>query len=56
MPVRGAVLEDVGIDGEIGNVRVNGGDIVPLVEVQLIRRYQDTARLTWSLPGHSVRE
>jgi uncharacterized protein YjbI with pentapeptide repeats len=37
--LRGAWLEDVDIDGEIRNVRINGVDIVPLVEAELNRRY-----------------
>src|SRR5215831_13625477 len=36
---RGAWLEDVDIDGEIRNVRINGVGIVPLVEAELNRRY-----------------
>jgi hypothetical protein len=38
---------DVDISGEIENLRVNGVDVVPLVEAELSRRYpgsrQDTA-------------
>ena len=43
--LRGAWLEDVDIDGEIRNVRINGVDIVPLVESELNRRYPDRAKL-----------
>jgi uncharacterized protein YjbI with pentapeptide repeats len=43
--LRGAWLEDVDIDGEIRNVRVNGVDIGPLVEAELNRRYPDRAKL-----------
>jgi uncharacterized protein YjbI with pentapeptide repeats len=43
--VRGAWLEDVDIDGEIRNVRINGVDIVPLVEAELNRRYPERAKL-----------
>jgi uncharacterized damage-inducible protein DinB len=43
--LRGAWLEDVDIDGEIRNVRINGVDIVPLVEAELNRRYPDRAKL-----------
>ena len=43
--LRGAWLEDVDIDGEIRNVRINGVDIVPLVEAELNRRYPERAKL-----------
>jgi hypothetical protein len=43
--LRGAWLEDVDIDGEIRNVRVNGVDIVPLVEAELNRRYPERTKL-----------
>ncbi len=43
--VRGAWLEDVDIDGEIRNVRINGVDIVPLVEAELNRRYPERTKL-----------
>src|SRR5438067_10491716 len=43
--LRGAWLEDVDIDGAIRNVRVNGVDIVPLVEAELDRRYPDRAKM-----------
>jgi uncharacterized protein YjbI with pentapeptide repeats len=43
--VRGAWLEDVDIDGEIRNVRINGVDIVPLVEAELNRRYPERRKL-----------
>ena len=43
--VRGAWLEDVDIDGEIRNVRINGVDIGPLVEAELNRRYPQRAKL-----------
>ena len=43
--VRGAWLEDVDIDGEIRNVRVNGVDIGPLIEAELNRRYPERAKL-----------
>lgn len=36
--VRGAVLVDVELDGEIENLRVHGVDVVPLVEAELNRR------------------
>jgi uncharacterized protein YjbI with pentapeptide repeats len=43
--IRGAILMDVDISGEIGNLRVNGVDVVPLVEAELNRRYPDRARM-----------
>ena len=43
--VRGAWLEDVDIDGEIRNVRINGVDIVPLVEAELNRLYPERTKL-----------
>jgi len=43
--VRGAWLEDVDIDGEIRNVRINGVDIGPLVEAELNRRYPERTKL-----------
>ena len=39
--IRGAVLVNVEIDGMIEDVRVNGVDVVPLVEAELNRRYPD---------------
>ncbi|MGH8959896.1 MAG: DinB family protein [Jatrophihabitantaceae bacterium] len=43
--LRGAWLEDVDIDGEIRNVRINGVDVGPLVEAELNRRYPERAKL-----------
>ena len=43
--LRGARLEDVDIDGEIRNVRINGVDIVPLVEAELDRRHPERTKL-----------
>ncbi len=43
--LRGAWLEDVDIDGEIRNVRINGVDIGPLVEAELNRRYPERRKL-----------
>ena len=37
--IRDAVLVNVDISGEIENLRVNGVDVVPLVEAELNRRY-----------------
>ena len=44
--IRGAVLVNVEIDGLIEDVRVNGVDVVPLVEAELNRRYPDRAKMT----------
>jgi uncharacterized protein YjbI with pentapeptide repeats len=43
--IRGAALVNVDIDGEIDNLRVNGVDVVPLVEAELNRRYPDRVRM-----------
>ena len=43
--IRGAVLVNVEIDGMIQDVRVNGVDVVPLVEAELNRRYPDRAKM-----------
>jgi hypothetical protein len=43
--MRGAWLEDVDIDGEIRNVRINGVDIVPLIEAELNRRHPERKKL-----------
>jgi DinB family protein/pentapeptide repeat protein len=43
--LRGAWLEDVDVDGEIRNVRINGVDIGPLVEAELNRRYPERTKL-----------
>jgi hypothetical protein len=43
--MRGAWLEDVDIDGELRNVRINGVDIGPLVEAELDRRYPERTKL-----------
>jgi uncharacterized protein YjbI with pentapeptide repeats len=43
--IRGALLHDVDINGWIDNVRVNGVDVVPLVEAELDRRYPDRAKM-----------
>jgi len=39
--IRGALLVDVEISGDIENLRVNGVDVVPLVEAELDRRHPD---------------
>ena len=43
--IRGAVLVNVDIGGVIQDVRVNGVDVVPLVEAELDRRYPDRAKM-----------
>lgn len=43
--MRGAVLAGADIDGYIGDMKVNGVEIGPLVEAELDRRYPDRARL-----------
>ena len=43
--IRGALLADVDISGEIKNLRVNGVDVVPLVEAELNRRYPDRVKM-----------
>jgi DinB superfamily/Pentapeptide repeats (8 copies) len=44
--ISGAALVDVDISGLISNLRINGVDVVPLVEAELNRRYPDRARMT----------
>jgi uncharacterized damage-inducible protein DinB len=44
--IRGAALVDMEISGLISNLRINGVDVVPLVEAELNRRYPDRARMT----------
>jgi uncharacterized protein YjbI with pentapeptide repeats len=43
--IRGALLVNVEIDGEIQDVRINGVDVAPLVEAELDRRYPDRAKM-----------
>jgi len=43
--IRGSLLVDVEISGRIENLRVNGVDVVPLVEAELNRRYPDRAKM-----------
>jgi hypothetical protein len=43
--IRGAELVDVELYGELSNVRVNGVDVVPLVEAELNRRYPERAKM-----------
>jgi uncharacterized damage-inducible protein DinB len=48
--IRGATLVDVEISGEIRNLRVNGVDVVPLVDAELNRRYPDRAKMAATDP------
>jgi uncharacterized damage-inducible protein DinB len=41
--MRGVELEDVEIDGELSNVVINGVDVAPLIEAELVRRDPDYA-------------
>jgi hypothetical protein len=43
--IRGAEVVDVDISGYVENLRVNGVDVVPLVEEELDRRYPDRAKM-----------
>jgi uncharacterized protein YjbI with pentapeptide repeats len=43
--IRGALLVNVDISGEIQDVRINGVDVVPLLEAELDRRYPDRAKM-----------
>jgi hypothetical protein len=43
--IRGAALVNVDISGMMENLRVNGVDVVPLVEAELDRRYPDRAKM-----------
>jgi hypothetical protein len=43
--IRGSLLRDLDISGEIENLRVNGVDVVPLVEAELDRRHPERAKL-----------
>jgi hypothetical protein len=43
--IRGAALVDVDVSGHIGNLRVNGVDVVPFVEGELNRRYPDRVKM-----------
>lgn len=43
--IRGAALVNVEISGEIQNLRVNGVDVVPLVEAELDGRYPDRVKM-----------
>jgi hypothetical protein len=43
--ITGALLVNLDVDGLIDNVRINGVDVVPLIEAELNRRYPDRAKL-----------
>ena len=43
--IRAAAVADVDISGEVRNLRVNGVDVMPLVEAELDRRYPDRAKM-----------
>ncbi|MGZ5415689.1 MAG: DinB family protein [Nocardioides sp.] len=43
--IHGALLADMEINGDIENLRVNGVDVVPLVEAELDRRYPDRVKM-----------
>jgi uncharacterized protein YjbI with pentapeptide repeats len=43
--IRGSLLVNVDIAGRIENLRVNGVDVVPLVEAELNRRYPDRVKM-----------
>ena len=49
--IRGAAVVNVDISGEIDNVRVNGVDVVPLVEAELNRRYPDRPKMRPTTAG-----
>ena len=42
---RGTLLVDMDLSGKISNLRVNGVDVVPLVEAELNRRYPGRAKM-----------
>jgi DinB superfamily/Pentapeptide repeats (8 copies) len=52
--IRGAALVNVDITGEIENVRVNGVDVVPLVEAELDRRSRTASRCAPPTPTVSA--
>jgi len=43
--IRGSLLVNVDISAQIENLRVNGVDVVPLVEAELNRRYPDRVKM-----------
>jgi hypothetical protein len=53
--IRGAALVNVDISGEIRDLRVNGVDVVPLVEAELNRRYPDRVKMRRPMPMGSAK-
>jgi hypothetical protein len=43
--IRGAWVADVAINGMVANLRVNGVDVVPLIDAELNRRYPDRIKM-----------
>jgi len=43
--IRGAALVNMDMNGEIENLRINGVDVVPLVEAELNRRHPDRVKM-----------
>jgi hypothetical protein len=43
--ITGALLVNLDIDGLLDSIRINGVDVVPLVEAELDRRYPDRVRM-----------
>ncbi len=43
--IRGALLVNMDIDGLLENIRINGVDVVPLIEAELDRRYPDRVKM-----------
>ncbi len=43
--IRGAAVDNVDISGEVQRLRVNGVDVMPLVEAELNRRHPDRAKM-----------
>jgi len=48
--IRGALLNDADIDGDIDGLRVNGVEVAPLVEAELDRMYPERTKLRPSTP------
>jgi hypothetical protein len=43
--MRGAWISEVEIDGQVGDLRINGVDVGPLIEAELDRRHADRAKM-----------
>src|SRR5687768_10541243 len=43
--IRSSLLDDVDISGEVGSLRINGIDVVPLVEAELDRLHPERLQL-----------